>query len=555
MTKNKFWHILSLVLVCSVLSSFVLTQNIMAGDNAWSPIGLYGVGVEALAIDPSNNTTLYAGTQGAGIFKTIDGGSTWTNIGNDIPSLYFSDIAVDPNNNGIVYASVNNGSIYKSTTGGTNWVSLNTGNSFSVAVHPLENNLLLRGDWDGGIFRSVDGGTSWDETIGASTAWMSARVIVFAPNAPHIVYTAGFDGVWKSMDSGQNWVSINSGFAAPPSVWSLAIDPYDSQVVYIGTASDGIYKTTNGGISWLPIGTGLSSSHITAITINPGNQQLMYVGGGNNPGTGTPGVYKSLDNAGLSWTSMMDGMGSRAIYRLILDGSTPRNLYAATIGGMWKYTLVSGITDYSISIDDGALYTNQVDVILNLLAPPGTTEMIISNDGGFSGASWEPFKNQKAWTISAYGDSAIPRIVYAKFKTNGIVSGLYQDDIVLDVTAPTGTVAIDVGAIIRNTLIKPTNVNPSITTSDTFTNTVYLPLVAKNARPGYTVVTLLLSAEDDLSGIDGMLISNKADFTDAQWLPYSSTLEWWVPEAEAITVYVVFQDRAGNQSIIYSANK
>jgi hypothetical protein len=549
MPSRRIQRFLVLVFSYFVLSSFVFTEDTRAGDNVWTSIGLYGAVVEALAIDPNNPAILYAGVNWAGIYKTVDGGSTWTNISAGLPTLEFDDIAVDPNNSNIVYASIHQGPLYKSIDGGNSWRQSSSINNFSVAVHPLESNILLIGGWNGGIFRSVDGGNSWQESTGASQAWLGARVIVFAPGAPHIVYSAGFDGVWKSMDGGINWTAINSGFAVSPEVWSLAIDPYDNQVIYIGTALDGIYKSTNGGGSWFPIGTGLNSSHITAVVINPANQQNMYVGGGINPGTGTPGIYKSLDNQGLSWEPMMDGMSSRAIYRLVIDNSVPRNIYAGTYGGIWKYTLASTIEDYSISIDNGAIFTNQTAVTLTLTAPPGTSEVIISNDGGFTDSNWELFVHQKPWTITSYGDNAIPRTVYAKFKTNGKISSQYQDDIVLDTTAPSGSIEVvnnPIGEIGVNALLS------SITYSKFLTNTIFLPSTLNNTRLGYNLVDLLLSATDDLSGVSHILISNNSDFQDAEWLPYVSKTKWWVPINVSTKVYVIFRDRAGNLSPVYS---
>jgi len=236
---------------------------------------------------------------------------------------------------------------------------------------------------------------------------------------------------------------------------------------------------------------------------------------------------------------------------MAIDDSDPPNIYAGTQAGIWKYTFVSGPEDSSITINDGALFTNLTAVTLTLTAPFGTTEMIISNDGGFGGATWEPFAVQKPWTIIAYGSHVIPRVVYAKFKTYGQISGLYQDDIVLDITAPNGTVEITgtISSVMGAGSSHPMTVLSTLT--DTLTNTIYLPLVANNARPGFTLVGLLLSATDDVSGVGEMLISNDADFADAQWEAYATEKNWFIKEMGITTVYVKFRDRAGNESLVY----
>ena len=333
-------------------------------------------------------------------------------------------------------------------------------------------------------------------------------------------------------------------------VLHISVDPFDAQVVYFSTHGQGIYKTIDGGQHWTPIGTGLGNSDIRAIAIDPNNQQIIYAGGG--PDTGTPGVYRSLDNMGISWGPMMEGMGSRAIWSFAIDQNTPQNIYAGTASGIWKYTLVSGPADYSISIDDGALFTNQTAITLTLTAPTGTTEMIVSNDGGFDGVAWEPFATQKPWVITEYGDHVLPRVVYTKFKTHGQISGVYQDDVILDTEAPTGTVEIadtidsvaDAGSSHPVTVLSPL--------SDTLSNTIYLPAVAKNARNGFVPVELVLSATDDMSGVSEMAISNDISFADTQWEAYTTKKDWWVTETGTTSVYVKFRDRAGNQSTVYS---
>ncbi len=67
-----------------------------------------------------------------------------------------------------------------------------------------------------------------------------------------------------------------------------------------------------------------------------------------------------------------------------------------------------------------------------------------------------------------------------------------------------------------------------------------------NARPGYDLIGLALSATDELSGIGGVLISNETGFLDAQWEDYSSVKNWWVPDMGNTTVFVKYRDRAGN---------
>ena len=172
-------------------------------------------------------------------------------------------------------------------------------------------------------------------------------------------------------------------------------------------------------------------------------------------------------------------------------------------------------TEYGFTINAGAMFTNQTSVTLTIGAKPGTAHMEISNDGGFGGAVWEPYNSHKAWTITQSGSYFIPRVVYTRYKdVNGVVSSNYQDDVMLDVTPPTGIVSI---------------VNAT----------------------GLTV-TLELSAKDDVSGVGQMLISNLTDLSDGVWESYTTSRAWVLGNNRP--VYVRFKDNAGNVSATYSAS-
>lgn len=181
-------------------------------------------------------------------------------------------------------------------------------------------------------------------------------------------------------------------------------------------------------------------------------------------------------------------------------------------------------TDYGISINNGNLFANSTNVVLTIAGKPGTSQMQVSNDGGFAGAAWEAYQSHKSWQIIPYGNYVIPRVVYVRYKDNfGNVSATYQDDIILDVTPPTGSVKIASG------------------TSKQFAN-------SEDNR-----VTLLLNATDDVSGVGGMMLSNHPGFSAAIWENYATTAMWTFDSNE--TVYAKFRDYAGNVSRIYSSGK
>ena len=110
------------------------------GGSTWTAItnGLRtDVGVWALAVDPNTPSTVYAGTWRAGAYKSTDGGSTWNTINNGMPSLSVNAFAIDPVTSSTVYAGMNGSGVFKSLDGGATWHAANTGIPASTYVQAL----------------------------------------------------------------------------------------------------------------------------------------------------------------------------------------------------------------------------------------------------------------------------------------------------------------------------------------------------------------------------------------------------------------------------------
>jgi len=173
---------------------------------------------------------------------------------------------------------------------------------------------------------------------------------------------------------------------------------------------------------------------------------------------------------------------------------------------------------YGISINDGALYVNTVEVELSLTAPPQTTKMQISNGSDFEGASWQDYilagyTSPIPWTLDSHGPG--PKTVYARFMDDkGTVTDVYADDITLDVQPPVGAVRVD-------------------------------------SQQGSTVV-LSLPATDDISGVHQMQVSQDPSFADAEWIPYYASHEQLGSGSDPF--HARYKDRAGNVSQTYSTD-
>lgn len=552
----RFIFVLSIPMILILLMwASMGSSRVAAGDNIWTWAGVSGF-VEQIITDPVHPNIAYARIGDGRLMKSTNGGESWTNIAHASWNNLFhiSMAASEPN---VIYANTDQG-IFRTQDGGIVWeLSYPSRMVTSVAVSPIDSQtayLADRSSYDMGetvITRTLDGGETWqtfstDLPAGLAVQDDVGPAITISPSAPHIMIvkqsnTTPNGSLYKSMDAGQTWTEMPGPYS---NVGVVTFDPKNSNTIYLGSYfSPGGWKSTDGGASWMPLANGLQANGRNFV-IDPDNTQVIYTANGSG------GVLESQDG-GLSWTPIDVGIQGLTVNCIAIASRQPLVIYAGLSGGgIWKLTRTT-IQDYSISINAGDLYTNQTAVTLNLTAPAGTTQMMISNDGGFGNANWETYQTQKQWTITEFGDYPIPRTVYAKFRTNGQVSGLYQDDIILDVTPPTGSVSITntVNAATLENLAK--FAAPRI--SSEMSNYLYLPAVMKNARPGYVLVGLALSAADNLSGVERVQISNDPSFAETEIENFAPVVNWWIPKDENTTVYVVFLDRAGNKSNIYTA--
>jgi hypothetical protein len=341
--------------------------------------------VNGIKVHPTNSNILFACTPAGGLWKSINGGTSWTAITDAIAVLGATDVAFDATNPDIMYLATGDGDasdtrstgIYKSTDGGTTWVAtglnftLSQGTTLSkILVHPTNNQILLTAG-NTGIRRSTDGGATWTTV---STA--SIKDLEWKPNNPAIVYAGGYSGsagVWRSTDSGITWTKLTA--AALPSTGTqrvaIGVSPHDPEYVYALFAKtttygfQGMYRSTDGGTTWTQQATspnllGWASAgsdtdgqgwYDLAIAVSPIDKNMVMVGGVN--------IWKSTDG-GVNWACKAHWSGSGAPYvhadqhDFVFSGST---FYAANDGGVFK-SADSGTTwtDLSSTLSNAQMY-------------------------------------------------------------------------------------------------------------------------------------------------------------------------------------------------------
>jgi len=284
----------------------------------WIYLDFIGTNLNSLAIDPTSDRTVYAGSWSSGVYKSTNGGDSWISINSGLTNSYVYSLAIDPITPQIVYAGTHGG-VFKSTDGGDTWSATNSGliNTFvySIAIDPLSPQTVYVGTLSG-IFKSSTGGNNWSPVNTGITDYFVYSLAI-DPVTPQTVYAGTFGGVFKSTDGGNNW---SETILNDTGIQSLALDPSEPQTIYAGSWSSGVYKSKNGGENWTAINSGLANTHVNSLAIDPVTPQTVYAGTHS-------GAFKSA-NGGDNWSEA--GMDGARIISLIINPEIPWTVYAGT---------------------------------------------------------------------------------------------------------------------------------------------------------------------------------------------------------------------------------
>lgn len=217
---------------------------------------------------------------GAGILKSTDGGATWTQIpgpfasGTEMSGTTIGRISVHPSASQVLLASVatfspgSPGGIFRTADGGATWTNVLPGTiPRSGIFDPVNGNIAWAAMEGVGVFKSTDGGVTWNPAngTGANTlpsANLGRIELAIAPSVTSTVYAAMGNssrstlGIFKTQDGGVNWTSLPLGAAAGYCGYQcgynnvIAVDPLNANVVYVGGQSPSVFRSLDGGMTW-----------------------------------------------------------------------------------------------------------------------------------------------------------------------------------------------------------------------------------------------------------------------------------------------------------------
>ena len=346
--------------------------------------------IGAITIDPQAPKTIWAGTGeawtrnsasiGTGIYKSTDGGDSWTNMGLQ-NSERIAKIIVDPKNSSTVYACVpgklwsdsEDRGVYKTTDGGKSWskilkgANLSTGCSM-ISMNPQDPNVIFAGMWDfrrkgwtfrsggenptapsgSGFFQTTDGGSTWNELDEKSAKGLPAKpwgrvAVTIAPAKPNVVYAmieSTRSALFRSEDGGKTWEErdrSNWMVWRPFYFANLIVDPKNENKVYKPDLT--LIVSEDGGRSFSVIGNG-AHGDFHDVWVNPDNSDHVIAGDDG-------GVWYSYDGGNTWWKG--NNLPISQFYHVSADNADPYHVF----GGLQDNSVWIGDSQYPGGITNG----------------------------------------------------------------------------------------------------------------------------------------------------------------------------------------------------------
>jgi photosystem II stability/assembly factor-like uncharacterized protein len=291
------------------------SEELRGAGQVWQPVGpvsmtmlSWAMGpvagrVVSLAVHPTDENVAYIGAASGGLWKTVDGGSNWSSMFDEVGTMSVGTVVLDPADPDVVWAGTGERQsscanyfgmgLFRSPDGGATFEARNgtapdtLDLSFivSIAVHPASaDTLLVSGDAfclpdgtrvGGGIFRTTDGGLHWTR-VKAGTG----SDVMYDPSNPSIAYAAvSGEGLFKSVDGGDTWTLMPA--VLPSTRMRLAMAAGNPLVLYAFLSNGQLHRTLDGGGAWTQMATGACDGQCTynlTLDIDPLDQNHILLG-------------------------------------------------------------------------------------------------------------------------------------------------------------------------------------------------------------------------------------------------------------------------------------
>src|SRR5271154_6269733 len=324
------------------------------------------------AVEEDGRITVFVGAASGGIWKSVNGGTTYKPVFDreDVQSI--GAVAIDPSNSKIVWVgtgeawtrnsvSVGDG-VYKSTDSGENWTNVGLKDSEHIAkilVNPGDSNDVLACAtghlWDDnderGVYRTTDGGKTWNKVLAGANGSSGCAMIARSKQEPKTIYAAMWDfrrqgwtfrsggpgsGLFKSTDGGAHWNEVSGNKGLPPKPWgrvAVQVAPSKPQVVYANVEAEkgrGLYRSDDAGATW----TKLDASNFMVwrpfyfgnLIVDPKDENKIF----------KPDLILLYSTDGGKTFNVVSGGAHGDFHDVWIDPKNPNIVIAGDDGGLWR---------------------------------------------------------------------------------------------------------------------------------------------------------------------------------------------------------------------------
>lgn len=283
-----------------------------------------------LSVSPVEPARAYLAAYEAGVFKTVDGGDTWSHLPS-YPTGYAHSVLAHPKDPGLVFVGSEPAAVFRSGDGGETWNECAGfqavpessqwgfhGDRLShvreLRAEPGDPNTMYAGIEVGGIVKSSDGGKSWNQMPGLHD---DIHLVDLSAADPRRIYVATAQAPYRSDDGGRHWEVINDGLERRYTL-HISAAPHDAGLVLVtvsanaGRSNPQFYRSTDGGSHWQLIESiGGEGDMVVAIDWDPNIQDRVYAG------TDAGKIYRS-DDGGQQWKQAQVDLPNIAIGAMVV---------------------------------------------------------------------------------------------------------------------------------------------------------------------------------------------------------------------------------------------
>jgi photosystem II stability/assembly factor-like uncharacterized protein len=405
------------------------------------------------AVEEDGRITLFVGAASGGVWKSVNGGTTFKSVFDKQDVQSIGAVAIDPSNSKTVWVgsgeawtrnsvSVGDG-VYKSTDGGENWNNVGLKDSEHIAkilVNPGDSNdvlvCALGHLWDDseerGVYQTTDGGKTWKKVLAGANGSSGCAMMARSKQEPKTIYASMWDfrrqgwtfrsggagsGLFKSTDGGANWSELKDAKGLPAKPWgrvAVQVAPSKPQVVYANIEAEkgrGLYRSDDAGANW----TKLDASNFMVwrpfyfgnLIVDPKDENKIF----------KPDLILLLSNDGGKTFNVVSGGAHGDFHDVWINPKNPNIVFAGDDGGLWrsedggnrwKHQMNLPVSQfYHVSADNADPYH-----VYGGLQDNSSWVSDSSYPGGVSNARWENmFGGDGFWMFE---DTSDPDYIYAE---------------------------------------------------------------------------------------------------------------------------------------------